>query len=85
MLACGVATPEQLGTPIALPPLGWPDDLARIVYIDRYGNAMTGIRAQVVDKHTVLIGGETLAVGADFFEVPVGLGFGMKIPVGCWN
>jgi S-adenosylmethionine hydrolase len=24
---------------------GWPDDLAEIVYIDRFGNAMTGLRA----------------------------------------
>ncbi len=24
---------------------GWPDDLPAIVYIDRYGNAMTGLRA----------------------------------------
>lgn len=28
-----------------LPPRDWPDDLAEIVYVDRYGNAMTGLRA----------------------------------------
>jgi len=27
---------------------GWPDDLAEIVYIDRFGNAMTGLRGSVV-------------------------------------
>lgn len=27
---------------------GWPDDLAEIVYIDRFGNAMTGLRASAV-------------------------------------
>ncbi|NJN45519.1 MAG: SAM-dependent chlorinase/fluorinase [Candidatus Competibacteraceae bacterium] len=76
MLACGVATPERLGTPIVVPPLGWPDDLARIVYIDRFGNAMTGIRAQVVDKQaTVLVEGEYLPWARTFSDVPVGQGF----------
>jgi S-adenosylmethionine hydrolase len=76
MLACGVATPEQLGTAVSLPPLGWPDDLARIVYIDRYGNAMAGIRAQVVDRQaTVLIEDECLTWARTFSEVPAGQGF----------
>src|SRR5690348_11690170 len=26
----------------------WPDDLAEIVYVDHYGNAMTGLRASAV-------------------------------------
>ena len=34
----------------------WPDDLCEIVYIDHYGNAMTGLRA------TMLPGNATLAV-----------------------
>lgn len=33
-------------TPIDRPETrAWPDDLAEIVYVDRYGNAMTGLRA----------------------------------------
>jgi len=28
---------------------GWPDDLMEVVYIDRFGNAMTGLRAGSVD------------------------------------
>jgi S-adenosylmethionine hydrolase len=31
--------------PDGRPGAGWPDDLAEIVYIDGYGNAMTGLRA----------------------------------------
>lgn len=30
--------------------LDWPDDLAEIVYIDHYGNAMTGLRAAQMPK-----------------------------------
>ena len=32
----------------------WPDDLAEIVYIDHYGNAMTGLRAASVPEDSVL-------------------------------
>jgi S-adenosylmethionine hydrolase len=35
----------------------WPDELARIVYVDRFGNAMTGMRA------AALAPGATLAIG----------------------
>src|SRR5215469_4422702 len=31
-----------------LPCRDWPNDLAEIVYIDRFGNAMTGLRSAVV-------------------------------------
>ena len=32
----------------------WPDDLAAIVYVDHYGNAMTGLRAASLAADTVL-------------------------------
>ena len=32
----------------------WPDELAEIVYIDQYGNAMTGLRAASVPTDSVL-------------------------------
>ncbi len=32
----------------------WPDDLNEIIYIDHFGNCMTGIRANSLDKHMVL-------------------------------
>lgn len=32
----------------------WPEELAEIIYIDHYGNAMTGIRADVLSGSTVL-------------------------------
>lgn len=54
------------GETVARRPLGpeslrmrdWPDDLAEIVYVDHYGNAMTGLRASAVepDAHLIVAG-----------------------------
>ena len=33
----------------------WPDDLAEIVYVDRYGNAMTGLRASALPADARLV------------------------------
>ncbi|MGH7093704.1 MAG: SAM hydrolase/SAM-dependent halogenase family protein, partial [Stellaceae bacterium] len=42
-------TCASLGGPVApLRQPDWPDDLAEIVYVDHYGNALTGLRGSVV-------------------------------------
>jgi len=38
----------------------WPDDLFRVVYIDRYGNAVTGVRAAAMPEDAVLRTGDYL-------------------------
>jgi S-adenosylmethionine hydrolase len=50
----------------------WPDDLAEIVYVDHYGNAMTGLRASAVPKTATLVLGDKTRVihGATFSAVP---------------
>lgn len=54
----------------------WPDDLAEIIYIDHYGNAMTGLRAGAVAVDAVLIVGDRRLQRADTFsEVPAGSPF----------
>ncbi len=51
----------------------WPDDLAEIVYIDHFGNAMTGIRAEMLHKDAVLnIGEKAISNAATFSDIPVG-------------
>jgi S-adenosylmethionine hydrolase len=76
MLASGQASPDDLGVPVPVPCRDWPDDLARIVYTDRYGNAMTGIRAASLDVGvTFRVQGRTLARARTFSEVPKGQGF----------
>jgi S-adenosylmethionine hydrolase len=50
---------------------GWPHDLARIVYIDRYGNAMTGLRvAHLAPGARLRVDGVTLLRGRTFSDVP---------------
>jgi S-adenosyl-L-methionine hydrolase (adenosine-forming) len=46
----------------------WPDDLNEIIYIDHFGNCMTGIRTQSLDKQLVLRIDHQDIVNADTFS-----------------
>lgn len=51
----------------------WPEDLARVVYVDVYGNVMTGLRASSVPEGAWLsVGGWTVSRGRTFADVPPG-------------
>jgi S-adenosyl-L-methionine hydrolase (adenosine-forming) len=53
--------------------LDWPDDLLRIVYIDHYGNAVTGLRAASLAPGTRLTaGGRAIPRARVFAEMPEG-------------
>jgi S-adenosylmethionine hydrolase len=55
---------------------GWPDDLAEIVYIDHYGNALTGLRgSQAPATARLKAGGRSIAPAATFSAVPKGEAF----------
>lgn len=75
-LARGEA-PDSLGQAIAATRQpGWPDDLAEIVYTDRYGNAMTGLRGESVTPAARLSArGLTIAHAETFSAVPQGAAF----------
>lgn len=72
MLARG-ETPDwrPLGRPLR--PEGWPDDLARVVYVDHYGNVMTGLRADRVRR--LAVGGRELSRRGTFSEAAPGTAF----------
>jgi S-adenosylmethionine hydrolase len=54
----------------------WPDDSFRIVYIDRFGNAMTGVRAAALDNTvTLTVNGCALQSARTFADVPTGEAF----------
>jgi S-adenosylmethionine hydrolase len=54
----------------------WPDDLAEIVYIDHYGNAITGMRGEAVATTASLAcGGPMIAHATTFSAVPRGAPF----------
>jgi S-adenosylmethionine hydrolase len=51
----------------------WPDDLAEIVYIDHYGNAMTGLRAGAIPAGARLtVAGQAIAKARTFADRPRG-------------
>lgn len=60
--------------PAALRYVEWPDDLPRIVYVDRYGNAMTGLRGDrlPISAKIRLKDGTTIPFARTFGVVPAG-------------
>jgi S-adenosyl-L-methionine hydrolase (adenosine-forming) len=46
----------------------WPEDLNEIIYIDHFGNCMTGIRAESLDKQLILRIDHQDIVNADTFS-----------------
>lgn len=53
--------------------LEWPDDLAEVVYVDRFGNLMTGLRATEIDTRvTISVNGETARHARTYSDVPKG-------------
>ena len=54
----------------------WPDDLAEVVYIDGFGNVVTGLRAAAVAEDAeLMVGGQRLRRAAIFSDVPLGQAF----------
>ena len=54
----------------------WPDDLPEVVYIDHYGNALTGLRGQALPESARLVaGGRAIGHAATFSAVPPGEAF----------
>jgi len=54
----------------------WPDDLAEIVYVDHYGNAMTGLRAAMLPPEaTLAVAGRVLQRATTFGDQPPGTVF----------
>jgi S-adenosylmethionine hydrolase len=55
---------------------GWPDDLPRIIYIDVYGNAMSGMRAADIPASAcVVVAGARVRRARTFSDVPAGEAF----------
>ncbi|HXZ00520.1 MAG TPA: SAM-dependent chlorinase/fluorinase [Stellaceae bacterium] len=54
----------------------WPDDLAEIVYVDHYGNALTGLRAAALPANAALIAaGRRIPRARTFSSVAAGEAF----------
>jgi hypothetical protein len=76
MLARGDRPPARLRTDAADRRPDWPDDLAETVYLDHYGNAMTGLRAAQLPPGTRLrAAGRVLEQARTFCDLPPGQPF----------
>jgi S-adenosylmethionine hydrolase len=75
-LARGVAVAAEPLEVAALELPEWSDDLFRVVYIDRFGNALTGVRADALDSAAALqLNGRVLRPARTYAEVPPGTAF----------
>ncbi|KEO58809.1 hypothetical protein SMB34_12365 [Thalassospira permensis NBRC 106175] len=90
-VACMIAK----GEPVALgdidvglryvPPQSWPDELSEIIYIDSYGNLMTGLLAAPGWQNRnlkLLINGQSLSPARTFSDVALGQGFHYRNSIG---
>lgn len=71
------ASPSSLGRAAAATRFpDWPDDFAEIVYTDRYGNALTGLRgAALAPEARLAAAGQIVAPAPVFSAVPRGAAF----------
>lgn len=75
-LARGDAPPGICVEPVEQLAPTWPDDLPHVVYIDRFGNVMTGMRAAALPADAVLaVNGIRLPRARTFSDVPAQTGF----------
>lgn len=75
-LAGGDAVPGEAIPVDAVRRADWPDDLDEIVYVDPFGNAMTGRRALTLSPNTVaLVDGARIGRAGTFSEVSPGMAF----------
>ncbi len=69
--------PDSVPSAAPTPPVpDWPEDLPQVLYIDHFGNAITGLRAERLGRDVKLrVGGADLAYARTYSEVQVGRGF----------
>lgn len=81
-LAHGEIPDSRPGT-LTAPAGPWPDDWPRVVYLDHYGNAMTGLRAATVSPtHRLRVHDRKLDHARVFAEVPPGTVFWYENSIG---
>ncbi|MEQ8697077.1 MAG: SAM-dependent chlorinase/fluorinase [Bauldia litoralis] len=64
---------DTLGADVDRPGAAWPDDLAEVIYVDAFGNAMTGLRVSRLPENASLsAGGAKLRRYRTFGDAPAG-------------
>jgi len=74
---CQGQVPDSAPLPLAeMIGADWPDEQARVIYVDRYGNLITGLRSDQIDPASALhAGGQVLQFAPTFCAVPAGTAF----------
>jgi S-adenosylmethionine hydrolase len=68
--------PDSVPAALTPPVPDWPEDLPQVLYIDHFGNAITGLRAERLGRAIRLrIGGTNLTYARSYSEVRAGQGF----------
>ena len=61
----------------------WPEELLEVIYVDHFGNCMTGIRAGSLAENRMLeLNGRRIGTARTFGEVPAGAPFWYKNSIG---
>lgn len=84
-LAAGRSWQDRLRPLTGTPPVGadWPDQAARVIYFDGFGNAMTGLRGdRLSDSAVVAIAGHRFHRAETFSDAPRGSGFWYRNALG---
>jgi S-adenosylmethionine hydrolase len=82
-IAAGNLAKDKLEEMPALTAQLGPGDLAEVIYIDHYGNALTGLRACNVSRSAKIeVGGQQLAYARVFSDVAAGRAFWYENSVG---
>lgn len=72
----GTLPAEWLAEPTPEPGADWPDDLAEVIYVDRFGNAMSGLRTESVAAGAILrVNGREVRPARIFGDAPAGAPF----------
>lgn len=75
-LAMNLAVPTDVRPLSGIRRLNWPDDLPEVIYIDDFGNAVTGLRARTLPPEAPLrLGGITLPRVRTFCDIRPGMPF----------
>jgi S-adenosyl-L-methionine hydrolase (adenosine-forming) len=76
ILARGEPPPGQPRKDTAHRRTDWPDDLCEVVYVDHFGNAMTGLRAATLPPDAKLgVAGQVFQRAGTFSDRPIGTAF----------
>lgn len=82
-LSLGETVPSQVLAETAMVGHDWPDDLAEVIYVDPFGNVMTGLRGRNIGTdRSLVVGGSMVRYARTFSSVGPGVAFWYENAIG---